>query len=175
MKKLLIAGLTALALAGTAPAFAQAPAPAPEATAKHKNWHPSEADMKAFTDARVAALKAGLALTPDQEKNWPAVEQAIRDIAAARQARFAKWHEEKADHESHDAIAKMRRHADAMTQRAADIKKFADAAEPLYRSLTDEQKHRWHLLVQHVLKGHHGGHHHHGGHGGWHHGGEDRG
>ena len=41
-------------------------------------WQPSAADIKAFTDARVAALKAGLELTVEQEKNWPAVE-AIGD------------------------------------------------------------------------------------------------
>src|SRR6476646_7644135 len=47
-------------------------------------WQPSAADIKAFTDARVAALKAGLELTAEQEKNWPAVEAAIRDMAKAR-------------------------------------------------------------------------------------------
>jgi hypothetical protein len=31
-------------------------------------------DLGAFIDARVAALKAGLELTPDQAKNWPAFE-----------------------------------------------------------------------------------------------------
>ena len=36
-------------------------------------WQPSAADIKAFTDARVAALKAALQLTAEQEKNWPAV------------------------------------------------------------------------------------------------------
>ena len=38
-------------------------------------------DLKAFTDARIAALKAGLQLTPDQEKNWAPFEQALRDLA----------------------------------------------------------------------------------------------
>jgi hypothetical protein len=56
-----------------------------------------------------------------------------------------------------------------MTQRAADLRKLADAAEPLYQSLTDDQKHRLHFLV-HMAMGHHGGGWHHGGwghHGGW--------
>ena len=30
-------------------------------------WHPSAEDRSAFTDARIAALKAGLRLTPEQE------------------------------------------------------------------------------------------------------------
>jgi zinc resistance-associated protein len=29
-------------------------------------WQPSAEDMKAFTDARIAALKAGLELTPER-------------------------------------------------------------------------------------------------------------
>ncbi len=78
MKKTLIAGLTTLALVGTSMSFAQAPAPE---AAKHEQHRFSPADMKAFTDARIAALKAGLELTPDQEKNWAPVEQAIRDMA----------------------------------------------------------------------------------------------
>ncbi len=172
MKKILIAGLTALALAGTAPALAQAPVP--EAPAKHKHWQPSEADIKAFTDARVAAMKAGLELTADQEKNWPAVERAIREIAAARHARRVKRHEERAEHKTHDAIARMRARAEAMTKRAAELKQFADAAEPLYLSLSDEQKRRWHILARQVLKGQHGRHHRRGGRGGWHHGEGDR-
>ena len=48
-----------------------------------------------------------------------------------------------------------------MEQRAADLKKLADAAEPLYRTLSDDQKHRLHFLVRMMV--HHGGHHHHGG------------
>ena len=32
------------------------------------HWQPSAEDMKAFTDARVAALEAGLELKPEQEK-----------------------------------------------------------------------------------------------------------
>ena len=42
-----------------------------------------------FTDARVAGLKAGLKLTAEQEKNWPAVETAIRDLAKERADRMA--------------------------------------------------------------------------------------
>jgi hypothetical protein len=40
--------------------------------------------MRAFADARIAALHAGLALRPDQERNWPAFEQALRAAAKER-------------------------------------------------------------------------------------------
>ena len=40
----------------------------------------SPEDREPFADARIAALRAGLKLTPDQEKLWPAVEDAIRGL-----------------------------------------------------------------------------------------------
>lgn len=167
MRKTIIAGLTALAVVSPSLAYAQE-TPDPEGAAKHEHWRPSAEDMKAFTDARIAALKAGLQLTPDQEKKWPAVEQAIRDMAKARQERWAKWREEPKD-EKVDAIARIRGRADAMTERAAQLRKLADAAEPLYQSLSDDQKHRLRFLV-HMAMGHRGGG---WGHGEWghHHGG----
>ena len=50
--------------------------------------HPSAADLNALTDARVGIIKAALQLTPDQEKYWAAVEEAIRARAKNRQARL---------------------------------------------------------------------------------------
>ena len=47
------------------------------------------ADITAFGDARIAAVHAGLKLTAEQEKNWPAVESALRDLAKQRSERFA--------------------------------------------------------------------------------------
>ncbi len=158
MKRTLIAGLTALALIGAPAAFAKQPAPEGAMPEHHKF---SPADMKAFTDAKIAALKAGLELTPDQEKNWAPVEQAIRAMTEARQAHWAKFREEA---KSMDGIAKLRARADAMEQRAAELKKLADAAEPLYRTLSDDQKHRLHFLVR-MMMHHHGPHHG----GGWQH------
>ena len=40
--------------------------------------------MRAFAEARLGALKAGLMLTPEQERNWPAFEQAAREFAKQR-------------------------------------------------------------------------------------------
>jgi hypothetical protein len=157
MKKTLIMCATALALMAPSLSFAQEKAP--EGQGQHEHYRPSAADLKAFTDARVAALKAGLALTADQEKNWAPVEQAIRDMAQARQARWLARREQRG---SEDAIARLRARADAMTERATGLKKLADAAEPLYRSLSDDQKRRLHMLVRAVMR--RGGRHH----GGWH-------
>jgi hypothetical protein len=142
-------------LSHPAASFAQAAATPQAGSGEH--YRPSQADLKAFTDARIAGLKAGLQLTPDQEKNWTPVEQTIRDMAQARQARMEQWRERE---KSEDAIAKMRFRADGMIQRANELKKLADASEPLYRTLTDEQKHRLRFLIRTMMESHgrHRGH-----------------
>ena len=115
-------------------------------------WQPSAADIKAFTDARVAALKAGLELTPDQAKNWPPFEQALRDMVQLRlqriQAREAG--NEQALASPFDRLA---RRADDMAKRSAALKKIADAGAPLYQSLDDEQKGRF-VRLAHMLRPH---------------------
>src|ERR1700687_5521928 len=78
MKKVFLAGVAALAIAGSTVAYAQ----------QHQWFHDharmSPEDRAALTDARIAAVKAGLKLTPDQEKLWPPVEAAVRDLAKLR-------------------------------------------------------------------------------------------
>jgi hypothetical protein len=71
MWKTILSGSTALAIAGGTLAYAQQ-GPGP----RGPHWRPSAEDASAFVDARVAAMHAGLKLTPEQEKNWPAVESA---------------------------------------------------------------------------------------------------
>src|SRR5579862_8270202 len=90
MLKPVIVATAALAIAGTSLVYAQQRGDhhrfgGPGAEQHHR---PSAADMAAFTDARIAALKAGLELTPDQQKNWPAFEQAVRDAAQLRVQRM---------------------------------------------------------------------------------------
>ena len=142
MWKIVLAGPTALAIAGGSLAYAQqGPGDGP----RGHHWRPSAADMGAFTDARVAALHAGLKLTPDQEKNWPAVETALRDLAKQRSERFAA---RASAEKPKDPIERMSARADAMQSRGAALKKLADAAAPLYKSLDDGQKHRFTMLAR---------------------------
>jgi hypothetical protein len=46
----------------------------------------------------------------------------------------------------------MHRRADALTQRAADLKTLADAWQPLYQTLTPDQKRRMGFLALYVLR-----------------------
>ncbi len=109
--------------------------------------HPSAADLNSLTDARVAMTKAALQLTSDQEKYWPAVEEAIRARSKNRQARWERVAELRDSNpmealRERNPIELMQRRAESLSQRAADIKKLADAWEPLYKTLSPDQKKR---------------------------------
>src|SRR5262245_24303969 len=108
--------------------------------------HPSSADLNSLTDARVAMTKAALQLTPDQEKYWPAVEDAIRARAKNRQARWerlAELRDSPVDAlQGRNPVELMQRRAELLSQRAADLKKVADAWEPLFKTLSEDQKKR---------------------------------
>jgi zinc resistance-associated protein len=113
----------------------------------------SPADMAAFTDARIAALKAGLELTPDQTKNWPAFEQAVRDMAQLRMQRM----QDRLTGDQQPPAApfeRLARRADTMAKTSAALKKVADAGAPLYQSLNDDQKGRFTMLAR-MLRPHH--------------------
>jgi hypothetical protein len=166
---MLLAATAFVALAGTSYVYAQQGygghrgfGDGPRFEHRHR---PSAADMQAFTDARIAALKAGLELTPDQVKNWPPFEQAVRDMAQLRQQRMlARMQarmsgDQQAPSSPFDRLAKR---ADNMAKSSAALKKVADAGAPLYQSLNDEQKGRF-TKLSHMLRPHH---HHHGFNGG---------
>ncbi|MEA2996056.1 MAG: zinc resistance-associated protein [Alphaproteobacteria bacterium] len=108
-------------------------------------WRPSPEDMGAFVDARIAALHAGLRLNPDQEKSWPAFEQALRESARLRLERRAAEHNEPP---AAGPVDRLQRRADAMTTRGAAMTRVADAAAPLYQSLDDGQKRRFAMLAR---------------------------
>jgi zinc resistance-associated protein len=113
----------------------------------------SPEDRAAFFEARLAAVHAGLRLTPDQEKMWPAVESAVRDMVKqgmeARQQRETQGAPK-------DPVERMARMGEAASRRGAALTKLADAARPLYASLAEDQKRRLMALV-HPMRGGEGG------------------
>jgi hypothetical protein len=104
-------------------------------------------NIAAFTDARIAALKTALKLTPAQEKNWPAVEQALRDISKER---LARREARGAAGQPVDATERLRDRADALAARAAALRRLADAEKPLYQSLDEAQKRRFGIAIGHL-------------------------
>ncbi len=149
MIRFMFAAVIALSMAASSLALAQQGPRTDAPRTDAPRWQPSADDIAAFADARIAALKAGLRLTPEQEKNWPAVEAAIRDLAKERADRMAAFRAAQSDNRTApDAIDRMRRDADAMNARATALRRFADAAEPLYRSLDQDQQHRFAVLLR---------------------------
>ena len=149
MRKFAIAGVAALAIAGSTAVYAQY---------QHHPWfhehmRMNPEDRAAFTDARIAAVHAGLKLTADQEKLWPPVETAVRDFAKMRIDRAnARMNANKPDdandaQKPDDPVARLRQRADNMATTAAALKKIADAADPLYKTLDEGQKRRLAILT----------------------------
>ena len=146
MKKVLLAGVAALAIAGSTVVYAQ------HRPWFHEHMRMSPEDRAAFADARIAAVHAGLKLTPDQEKLWPPVEAAVRDFAKLRidraNARMNAKQDDTKDAQkpgrSGGAAAPARRQHGGL---GAALKKIADAADPLYKTLDDGQKRRLRILT----------------------------
>src|SRR2546430_11710590 len=124
------AGIAALACAGPTAVYP-----------RHRHWSQGHmgmmnpADRAAFADARIAAVHAGLKLTPDQEKLWPPVEAAVKEFAKLRIDRAnARMNAQQNDSQQKpdDPVARLRERADNLATSAAAMKKIADAADPLY-------------------------------------------
>jgi len=147
MRSLAIAGVAALAIVGSTAVYAQTHRPWFREHMQHMRMNPE--DRAALTDARIAAVHAGLKLNADQEKLWPPVEAAVRDFAKMRIDRAnARMNAQNDDQQKpDDPVARLRERADNMATSAAAMKKIADAADPLYKTLDDGQKRRLALLT----------------------------
>ena len=162
MRNFAIAAVAALAIAGSTAVYAQ-----------HRHWgygqmRMNPEDRAAYADARIAAVHAGLKLTADQEKLWPPVEAAVKEFAKLRidraNARMNAPKDDSSQQKPDDPVARLRDRADNMATMAAALKKIADAADPLYKTLDDGQKRRLAVLthMEHRFGGgegwrHHGG------------------
>jgi len=145
MLKALLIGTTALAIAGSTLVYAQQ---RPGRDAAPQRFQFTADDIRAFGEARLAALKAGLVLTVEQEKNWPAFAQAARDLMKLRSDRFNALTAGRGAPSERDVdpIARLRAGSTALTESGAALQKLADAADPLYKSLDDGQKRRFAML-----------------------------
>src|SRR5260370_1651008 len=130
MWKAIVAGTAALAIAGTSLVYAQQRGGRDGMMMERPQLNAD--DLRAFGEARLAALKAGLLLTPEQEKNWPAFEQAARDYGKVRMDRFAAL---RSGTTSDDPVERLRQRATAMSDAGAALKKFAAPTHPPYQTL----------------------------------------
>ena len=146
MRKFTIAAVAVLAIAGSTAVYAQR-------GWFHDHMHHARMnpeDRAAMLDARIAAVHAGLKLTADQEKLWPPVESAVRDLAKLRidRANARMKAADDAQDKDIDPVTRLRERADTMAVTAEAMKKVADAADPLYKTLDEGQKRRLTALTR---------------------------
>src|ERR1700741_2283070 len=109
MWKAIVAGTAALAIAGTSLVYAQQRG---GRDGMMQGWRPNTEDMRAFGEARLAALQAGLTLSPEQEKNWPGFQQAGRDFGKVRMKRRTAIRNAPS---SDDPVERLRQRATSLT------------------------------------------------------------
>lgn len=152
----LAAGAATIAVAQDRGAGAQGPFP------ERGRGGLTQEDRAALMEGRLAGLKAALRLTAEQEKLWPPVEQALRDLArqraeawAARRERWASFRESRAAGKpvERNIPEEMRMRSDRMAQAAASLRKLADASAPLYASLDEGQKRRLGAMMHMMGRG----------------------
>jgi hypothetical protein len=125
MWKAAFAGIFMLLIAGPTGVFAE-PQTTPAAYRVASQALPGE------LDSGIARFKAALRLTPEQERHWPRVESALRGIA--RNA------DQNADGGTRGMLRRIGSRATEMVLSAAAIKRLVSAAQPLMKTLDDEQK-----------------------------------
>jgi hypothetical protein len=107
---------------------------APVATTSHH----ADRTGSMLNDAQIASIKERLHLTPDQERMWPAVEAALRNVAYAK-VRDARRHGTPAGTQ----VA-------SLDPDSAEVQGLKSAAVPLIMSFSDEQKNEVRSLA-HVM------------------------
>jgi zinc resistance-associated protein len=120
---LIAGGVSGLALATT---FAHAETPAGAIATRQA--HTQNEDL---LNSRMAYFKAVLKLTAAQERHWPPVESALRNIARQQVAYEASERE---------IVQRTGEYATEFTLSAAELRRLVSAAQPLVNSLNQEQK-----------------------------------
>ena len=114
MKKILCAGVFALAMTGLLPIIPQA--------------HAMEV-AGAHASINIARIKSVLKLTPAQEHHWAPVEAALRDLARKQQTQT----------ESTSLVRRISNRVVTVVLNSSAIQRLAVAARPLVASLDHDQ------------------------------------
>jgi hypothetical protein len=159
MRKLLLVSIALAGLVGS-PLVMSASAAADDAPAAADSARMQRLmdDQAVMLDAHLAGMKAGLKLTADQEKNWPAFEAAVREAAKARAESRRQMHERMGDGERPSPIERMTMMSEHLQKMSTELKLVVDAGKPLYNSLDNTQKRLFGPLLRDFLpRGPHGG------------------
>jgi hypothetical protein len=104
---------SSLTLADSGQAFA------PQAVSKYET---------VMSSAHVARLKSVLKLTAEQERLWPAIDRAFREISQSQEVA------------STGVVQKIKQRVSQVALNTFALRRLATAAQPLIRTLSDEQK-----------------------------------
>jgi len=118
-------------------------AQAPSTPAPTETTHPPDPAMKPEmsagdrAEAHIKKLRAELKITPAQEELWKRVVEVMRENEQTMDA----LHKSRADQAATmTAVDDVKSYAAIANAHADGLKKFASAFEPLYNSMSDEQK-----------------------------------
>jgi hypothetical protein len=144
MRRLIYTVCIATTIAMAAPvvqSFANADGPSAEQQAQWRQAREQRLQQRAeLLDARLVGLKASLALTSDQDKNWSPFEAALRAAAKPRISPVGQGGGDARNEPRPSPIDMMRRISTRMSERSTELSALADAATPLYASFDDKQK-----------------------------------
>ncbi|MFM0036425.1 Spy/CpxP family protein refolding chaperone [Paraburkholderia strydomiana] len=132
MKKALVMLATAVSMSG---AFAQTPAPAP-APASAASAPAGKAGHERNVEDRIAYLHAQLKITPAQETQW----NAFADVMRGNGETMSQLFQQRKAATNVTALDDMKQYATIAQAHADGMKKLVDAFDPLYSSLSPEQK-----------------------------------
>jgi hypothetical protein len=132
MKKALVMLATAVSMGG---AFAQtsAPAAAPENSASAPA---AKAGYERNVEDRIAYLHSQLKITPAQEAQW----KTFADVMRGNGETMSQLFQQRKAATSVSALDDMKQYATIAQAHADGMKKLVDAFDPLYGSLSPEQK-----------------------------------
>jgi periplasmic protein CpxP/Spy len=150
MKKALVMLATAISMSG---AFAQTSAPA-SAPAGAASAPAGKAGHERNVEDRIAYLHTQLKITSAQESQW----NAFADVMRGNGQTIGQLFQERKAATNVSALDDMKQYATIAQAHADGMKKLVDAFEPLYNSLSPEQK----KLADATFHQPGGGHRHHG-------------
>ena len=133
------------------PALAQT-SPAPAASAPSTaavTPAAAEAKHSAAVEAHIAALKKKLMITSAQESTWETFASVMRDNGEAIEAAV----QEREASKNLDAIHDLQSYANVAQVHADGAKKLAGAFQPVYDSLSPEQKKNADTMFEHTRTG----------------------
>ncbi|MEX3638849.1 Spy/CpxP family protein refolding chaperone [Paraburkholderia sp. BR14320] len=152
MKKALVMLATAVSMGGAFAQTAAAPASAPDTTATASA---AKAGHERNVEDRIAYLHSQLKITPAQETQW----KAFADVMRSNGETMGQLFEQRKAATNVSALDDMKQYATIAQAHADGMKKLVDAFEPLYSSLSPEQKKLADATFHHGgPEGHHRGH-----------------